>query len=205
MAYCGLKTNATPFAAVVLAGGRSTRMGCDKAGLPHPAGCSLLERQITLIDALSPAEKFLSLRDDQPDSPARPSDWRITRDTGEAGPLGGIVAALEACTAPRLLVLAVDLPAMDAPTLRNLLAFPSPGGVVPRGDEGYEPLAAVYSRAWLPAAATAMAAGRFALQRLLDDAVATGTFAVVPAVPGPIWSNWNEPDDLPTPPPTPPS
>lgn len=172
-------------------------MGRDKANLPHPDGGTLLERQLTLINELAPAEKFVSLRHEQADPTSLPTDWRVVRDTGEAGPLGGIVATLQVCTAPRLLVLAVDLPAMDVPTLRNLLVFAPTGGVVPRSDHGFEPLAAIYPHAWLPTALAALRTRQLSLQRLLDTAVTGGAFQVVPAVPGAIWTNWNEPGDLP--------
>jgi molybdenum cofactor guanylyltransferase len=172
-------------------------MGRDKAALPHPAGGTLLSRQLTLLDPLAPAEKLLSLRHDQTAPAEVTPSWRVVRDTGEHGPLGGIVAALAASTAPRLLVLAVDLPGMDLATLCALLDAPTTGGVVPRGACGFEPLAALYPRTWLPRAHAAVAAGQLGLQGLLAAGVATGEFRVIPAVPGPAWAHWNRPDDLP--------
>src|SRR5690606_4119732 len=51
-----------PYAATVLAGGRSTRMGQDKAGLSHPAtGEPLLLHQLNLLRQLHPAPTHLAV------------------------------------------------------------------------------------------------------------------------------------------------
>jgi molybdopterin-guanine dinucleotide biosynthesis protein A len=49
------------FSAVILAGGRSQRMGCDKAWLLFE-GKSLLARQIELVRQVEPEEIFISGR-----------------------------------------------------------------------------------------------------------------------------------------------
>src|SRR5690606_15155389 len=124
-------TGAAAFSAVVLAGGRSSRMGVDKATLPHPSGSTLLDRQIALLRGLGPAELLVSVRSGQ-DLGLLDRDVCTVRDDGTAGPLGGIVAALKAATQPRLLVVAVDLPYLDADTLRALLLVAPDRGGVPR-------------------------------------------------------------------------
>ena len=135
----------TPFAAVLLAGGQSRRMGRDKALLELPDGCRLWERQWQVLGALEPAERFVSgsWREGFPaDLP-----WLADEFPG-CGPLAGIAAALQAMRSPRLVVLAVDLPAMSVDFLRGLLQGSDSTGVVPqRADGFFDPLAAVYPEA----------------------------------------------------------
>lgn len=184
-----------PYAVVVLAGGRSRRMGRDKATLPHPRdGRPLLLRQCTLVANLSPAptQLLVSLRCDQPAPIDLPPGWQVVRDDGKAGPLGGIVAALRACNAPRLLVVAVDLPGLDGATLQTLLTFSPSTGVVPHTHEGIEPLAAIYPRSSLPAAEAAIQAGHLRLR----DFVARPEFIVWPAPNPDCFRNWNCPADV---------
>jgi molybdopterin-guanine dinucleotide biosynthesis protein A len=136
--------------AVLLAGGKSLRMGRDKAFL-EIEGQPLWRRQIETLRALSPEHLMIS-------GPPREA-WRefeIVADViAGAGPLAGVAMALRKCPSPRLVVLAVDLPAMTADFLRSLLARCSDDqGVVPRSSRGLEPLAAVYPG---PCAALAVA------------------------------------------------
>lgn len=188
-------TGAAAFSAVVLAGGRSSRMGVDKATLPHPSGSTLLERQIALLCGLAPAELLVSVRSGQ-NLEILDADVRAVSDDGMAGPLGGIVAALNAATQPRLLVVAVDLPYLDADTLRALLLAAPDRGVVPRLNERFEPLAAVYPRSWLPAAEAALDRGERSLQRLLSAPEAGALFEVMPVASGRPFTNWNSPADV---------
>ena len=79
------------FAAVLLAGGRSRRMGRDKALLPLPDGRRLWQRQLAVLESLHPAELFISgsAREGVPSLIPCLDD-----ETPGLGPLGGIVAAL---------------------------------------------------------------------------------------------------------------
>jgi molybdopterin-guanine dinucleotide biosynthesis protein A len=82
--------------AVVLAGGKSIRMGTDKAALPHPVSkIPLLVRQLDLLTELGLARLLVSARAGQV-LPPYPHDVGRVNDHGESGPLGGIVAALAA-------------------------------------------------------------------------------------------------------------
>ena len=109
-------------AGVVLAGGLSTRMGRDKALLRvhGPDNPDLLARTHALLADLLP-RCWVSCRSDAPRSgyeclfDARPGQ----------GPAAGILAALRAARAQgfaAVLALSCDMPLMDAPTLRRLLA-----------------------------------------------------------------------------------
>ena len=126
--------------AVILAGGKSNRMGRDKARLILD-GESLLSHQLRKVRMLNPAEVLISGRSCEDYSTF---NCPVVFDLEPGfGPLGGIERALHAATSPLLLVLAVDLPRMTTEFLRNLFArCDRLTGVVPKLNGGLEPLAA---------------------------------------------------------------
>ena len=132
------------FSAVLLAGGNSTRMGRDKAALLID-GRPLWQRQLATLRATAPVELFIS---GKPDGPYAADGVPIIADAIPGlGPLAGLAAALRHARQARLLVLAIDLPAITAPFLGKLLAG---APAVPRRDGRFEPLAAVYPSACRP-------------------------------------------------------
>lgn len=189
----------TPFAAVLLAGGRSRRMGSDKALLPLPDGRLLWERQWETLRALEPAALFISgpRRDEFPSGIVC-----LTDTTPGHGPLGGVATALEATgSLPLLLVLAVDLPAMTADYLRTLLAQSSPGqGVAPwhADTRFYEPLAAVYPAGVLPVARLLLKGDNWSMQKFVRAAGASLNAKEITAAEGGLFRNWNHPDNCTT-------
>jgi molybdopterin-guanine dinucleotide biosynthesis protein A len=89
-----------------------------------------------------------------------------------AGPLAGIVAALEASPRPLLAAVAVDMPDLSPALLAAMAAAwdgpgAGPDAVVPVDAGGEQPLHAVYSRAALPALRAALDAGRLGLRQAL--------------------------------------
>ena len=133
------------FSAVILAGGKSSRMGRDKAFV-EVGGSSLIVRQIALVRDVGAGEVFISGREGVDYSAF---GCRVLVDKfPDAGPLAGIERALDASISKLLLVLAVDMPAMNLAMLRKLLAScVAVRGVIPRTKDGIEPLAAVYPKA----------------------------------------------------------
>lgn len=190
------------FSAVLLAGGRSSRMGRDKAEILLPGGRPLWCRQLDdVLRPLNPAEVFLS-------GPARaglPPDVRaLADDLPGLGPLSGIAAALGAIRTPLLIVLAVDLPLMT-PTFFQERLFPvcGPGrGAVGRNHDGYfEPLAAVYPRTAYQLALERLRGGKdLSLQAFVRATVTAGliTPAALHADDSDRFINWNRPEDVPT-------
>jgi molybdopterin-guanine dinucleotide biosynthesis protein A len=160
--------SATPVAsAVVLAGGRSRRLGQDKRRLRlwGAEGPSLLERTVALAATLCP-DVVVVLNDPEawPDLPARLVGDRYP----DGGALGGIASGLDA-VADAALVLACDMPLLSRPLLAAMLARPrtydalvprSPIPGVTRNHHNTEPLHAIYSKRCLEPILAALAGGR---------------------------------------------
>ncbi len=186
----------THFSVAILVGGRSTRMGRDKAGI-EIGGCTLLARQIALAWSLEPAEVLVSGRSDVP------LGDRLVRVVDDErpglGPLGGLASVLISAVEPHLLLLAVDLPALNAGMLHRLLAKRRAGvGVVPRTPRGWEPTAAVYPRSLLPEIRRRLAAGELALHKFVEAEVEAGRLVAldVPETDAAVFENWNTPADI---------
>ena len=185
------------FSAVILAGGKSSRMGCDKAFL-EIGGQSLLARQIELVRDAGADEVFVSGREEVTYSQF---GCVVLRDKfPDAGPLAGIERALAAASASLLLVLAVDLPAMNAGLLRQLMTQCSEAvGVVPTFSGHVEPLAAVYPKAALQTARNQLERGEFVAQAFARSCAHAGLvhWVELEANSAPFFANLNSPADLP--------
>ncbi len=155
---------------VVLAGGKSRRLGRDKVCEPL-SGRSFLAHTAELLLELCP-EVYVSGRDAGPlaaELGAKPP-W-LPDDVPGCGPMGGILTCLQRLQRP-LLVLACDLPLMDADTLRTLVAAwrnRPPHAVMTtfqQVETGYiESLAAVYEPEAAPLLQEAVDQSMFKLSR----------------------------------------
>jgi FdhD protein len=189
-------TRPIQFDAVLLAGGRSSRFGSDKAFLDW-RGQPLYVAQLRKLASLGPGKLWLSTRPDQPFPGYLEGVARLVDEEADLGPLGGLRTALAASDAPWLLVLAVDLPKMEPSYLSDLLA--GGAGAVPRTPRGWEPLAALYPReSLLGLVDEFLAAGHRRLQDLVDEAAARGWIGPVPVADpeAALFANLNTPDDL---------
>jgi molybdopterin-guanine dinucleotide biosynthesis protein A len=187
------------FSAVILAGGKSQRMRRDKAWL-SVGGQPLLARQIEMARHIGPREIFIS---GKADTNYTQFGCPVLVDlVADAGPLAGIARALKECASPLLLVLAVDMPAMETALLRRLLQnCAGEKGAVPRLDGELEPLAAIYPKT----------AGALAQKLLREQRRAATGFAAACAESGLVnifdilpeeavyFKNWNRPEDVPVP------
>ncbi|MEO8371700.1 MAG: molybdenum cofactor guanylyltransferase [Candidatus Solibacter sp.] len=128
----------------VLAGGRSSRMGRDKARLPF-RGTDLVSAVATAVARAAGSANLIG----HPVLPSLPDLY-----PGE-GPLGGILTALRHATSDCCLIVACDMPEVGAVFLTRLveLAAQSPRSVIlPYGPDGLpQPLCAVYPRSALAA------------------------------------------------------
>jgi molybdenum cofactor guanylyltransferase len=186
------------FDAVLLAAGRSERMGRDKAVLAGGWGGVLWERQWSLLASIGAAHRWLSVRPDQTWVP--PGVATLRDDQPGEGPLAGVLAGWQVSTCTHLVVLAVDLPRLPAEWLVDLAGRCKEqiGSVGRHPDGRYEPLAALYPRAWESRWRDAFTRGERSLQRLLDDEAKQGRLAVrgIRDDESRWFGNLNTPDDL---------
>ena len=143
--------------AFVLAGGKSSRMGRDKAAL-ELGGRTLLE--IALALARSVAEKVAVVGD-----PAKFAGFApVVQDVyPDRGPLGGIHAALSNSKTDLNIILALDSPFVEVAFVNYLILQAEQSGAlvtVPLIESRYHPLCAVYRRGFAAIADNALAAGR---------------------------------------------
>lgn len=154
---------------LVLAGGRSTRMGRDKATLAYH-GRSQLETAWALL-APRVTSCFVSVRPDQVGDPLRARHPQIVDGPEGAGPAAGIMAAQRAHPQAAWLVLACDLPFLDAGTLDALLAARDPAKLATAFRSAHdglpEPLCAIYEPAAAPHFARHVAEGRSCPRKFL--------------------------------------
>ncbi|HTL91120.1 MAG TPA: NTP transferase domain-containing protein, partial [Steroidobacteraceae bacterium] len=118
------RSGAAPLLGLVLAGGRSTRMRTDKAALLY-AGRSQLERAMELI-APHVERAYVSVRADQGEDPLRARFAQIRDLHDNLGPVAGLLAAQARHPEAAWLVLACDLPLLDAATLAHLVRCRAP-------------------------------------------------------------------------------
>ena len=104
---------------LVLAGGKSRRMGHDKALLDR-GGQSQLSFAVHLLDE-HVEQVFVSTRAEQRDETERRQFAQIIDHYEEIGPVAGILSAMDEHPQADWLVVACDLPNIDAPTIRYLL------------------------------------------------------------------------------------
>ena len=150
---------------VVLAGGRSSRYGSDKA-FADLGGVSLVERAAR---ALGPVARRVVVVANDVGSHAAAA-WPVRPDLVPGiGPLGGLHTAVAWAAEEGLrgvIVLATDMPFVPSSLLEGLAARLDRGvAVVPasRGPRGFEPLCAAYDVACLPAIEAAIERGERAM------------------------------------------
>jgi molybdopterin-guanine dinucleotide biosynthesis protein A len=128
---------------IVLAGGRSSRMGTPKALLPlggEPLIVHLVRRLRTLFDDVvvvcAPGQHL-------PELPARV----VHDDIPYQGPVGGIYYGLSAAEREFGFVTSCDSAFLSVPLIRHIVSEPAEYDVVvPRWDDRYQPLVARYRK-----------------------------------------------------------
>jgi molybdenum cofactor guanylyltransferase len=182
------------FAAVLLAGGRSSRMRNNKAFIEYE-GLPLWRFQINKLAELHPDQLFLSI---QGGAEFSLGPWRFVHDrSAELGPLGGLEAALRQTHSECLLTLAVDMPRMTVTFLRELVEQSGSAGIVPFLDGFYCGAAAVYPVRILPLVEEILADKDRSFQRLIGEAIKSGMLKTkeISASQATLFANWNSPED----------
>jgi molybdenum cofactor guanylyltransferase len=158
---------------LVLAGGRSSRMKRDKAALEFRAGEPQLDAAMKLLEGRV-ARAYVSMRGDQQDDPTRARYPRILDRGDVQGPIAGISAAFASYPDAAWLVLACDLPFLDAHTLDTLLLARDPGfdaTAYRSSQDGLpEPLCAIYEPRARAGIDAQIAAGRNCPRKFLINA-----------------------------------
>ena len=180
----------------IQAGGRSSRMGRDKALLPL-GGKPLIEHVI---------QRVAGLGDEVLITTNRPDDYAFLglRMVGDrqpgAGALDGLLTALEAARGDRVLLLACDMPFVSRPLLDHMAGIDSDAEVViPRRGEKLQPLHAIYAASCAASVREALNAGE---KRMISFFPSIQTWIVEQEIldqydpNGLSFFNVNTPDDL---------
>src|SRR4030088_184026 len=151
--------NVVAVTAFILAGGKSTRMGTDKAFVTLN-GRSLLERMLDVGRSVTADVRVIG--NTQKFSQFAPT---VEDVFGDCGPLGGIHAALRASPSELNLILAVDLPLVSTALLQYLItraqSAPGASATVPHAAGGWQPLCVVYRRGVAGSAQGGLPSGGF--------------------------------------------
>ena len=144
MTDLSLKTPGRPdLTVILLAGGKSRRMGRDKAKLPFWEG-TLLEWQIQKLKQLCPGQILISGR-----GYCLPGTKTIPDAFSDCGPLGGIYSCMQQAHGSICLVLSVDTPLVPLPVLEKLYVMHLAGDaeitVLRTKKDGIEPLIGIYN------------------------------------------------------------
>jgi molybdopterin-guanine dinucleotide biosynthesis protein A len=185
---------------VILAGGAASRFGGQPKGLTRIDGVRILDRvSAACLEAFGRAPLLIA---NAPDAATWAPELEVVADlVSGAGPLGGLLTAVECGPAP-VVVVAWDMPFVTASLLRRLgIGLEQADVCVPESDgpRGFEPLCAAYGAACGPPIRAALARGdhRMAafhaglrISRLPRDEVARS------GDPQQLFRNINTPDDL---------
>jgi molybdopterin-guanine dinucleotide biosynthesis protein A len=182
--------------AAILAGGRASRFGGRDKGALVIGGRSIRERQIGELSRISDDILIVG-------GVSGASHGGMAREVADrvadAGPLGGLDAALAAARDERLVLLACDMPFVTADLLAHLLALAGDAdAVVPRTERGYHPLCAAYTRACQPAVAQRLVDRRLTMVGLFEDVrvrVVAGEELEAFGDPSRLFANVNTPAD----------
>lgn len=154
---------------LVLAGGKSRRMGRDKALLERN-GQSQLDHAVNLLQR-HVDKVFVSTRPDQSADPERAKFAQIRDRYENLGPIAGILSAMDAHHEVSWLVIACDLPNLDDQTVEYLLqnaAAEEPVSAYQSATDGLpEPLCAIYRPAARPIIDTFVANGLICPRKML--------------------------------------
>ena len=156
--------NRSELTGIILAGGKSSRMGREK-GLVEFHGKPLIQYGIDLLSQLT--DRIL-ISSGNPDY--RVFDRELVPDeiTGQ-GPAAGLAASLKYSNTKWNLVIACDLPFLEAEFVDCLLEAEGDfQAVIPTHDNGiYEPLAALYHKDLSPIFEVSVNSGNLALHKIL--------------------------------------
>jgi molybdenum cofactor guanylyltransferase len=169
---------------IILAGGRSRRLGTDKTTMPWPPAApaapvgqapqadtgaagperTLLEATGAILEQVCDEVLVVGYR------AARPVPYRVAPDRyADGGSLGGLFSGLTVAAGEYALAVATDMPFLSLPLLRWMLDQPRDYDVLVPVREEPEPLHAVYSKACLEPMRRRLDAGRLKITGFFAD------------------------------------
>ncbi len=158
---------------IVLAGGRSARLGHDKLAEVF-GGRTLVEKVVECVASLVDEVVIVTAGDRTMTGFEELSSVRVVTDLFPGkGPLVGLYTGLKESRSELNLVVAADMPFLSARLLRYMLeAADGYDVVVPRIGDKVEPLHAVYTASCLPRIETMLAEGELSVYRLIPRLMA---------------------------------
>lgn len=166
--------------AIILCGGKSTRMGRDKATLPFGPE-TMLQRVVRLLGDVVPARNTVVVAAAEQSLPPLPEGIVIALDLRPArGPMEGLAAGLRSLptTVDAAYVTSCDVPLLSVAFVRRMFEWldePGASGsvrydiAVPKENEHHHPLAAVYRPSVLSAVERLLDADRLRPRFLFDE------------------------------------
>ena len=152
--------------AVIIAGGKSSRMQTDKALLPFGGFSSLAEFQYNRLSQLF-SVVYISSKEDKFDF-----EVNIIKDVNKvSSPLVALVSIFETLKCDEVFVLSVDAPFVDRSVIEKLYEAKNEifDVIVVESKNGLEPLSAIYRRSFLSKAKIALHNNQHRLQSLFND------------------------------------
>lgn len=156
----------------VLAGGRSVRMGRDKAGVEF-AGVPLLEHMLGKLSKIGLRARIAGMR-----RPVEGVAAEVVSDLHpDCGPLSGMETALGRSEMPLVMMLGIDLPLIETGFLSWMLERAQVTGAaatIPRVLGQPQPLCAVYHRELLGGITRALDSGEYKAMTAVENAAPGG-------------------------------
>ncbi len=158
----------SPISSILLAGGRSSRLGTDKARIK-------LDGRFMMLQGI--AQKLLAVSDEvivatdgrRYDRLRLKVKWVEDVYPG-AGSLVGLYSGLREASSDYALVVACDMPFLNTELLRYMIALPRDYDVlIPKVGDKIEPLHAIYSKKCLPPIESSLKAGHLKIIDFLDE------------------------------------
>jgi molybdopterin-guanine dinucleotide biosynthesis protein A len=158
--------------AIILCGGKSSRMGRDKATLPFGPEL-MLERVVRLVSQVVEPANIVVVAAPEQALPTIPAEVAIARDlVKERGPLEGLAAGLRELTSrvDAAYATACDVPLLSPVFVARMFELLGDHDIaVPRDGEHHHPLAAVYRTTVLPHVEQLLNADRLRPRFLFDE------------------------------------
>jgi len=153
--------------AVIVAGGKSSRMGEDKSLLPFGAYPTLAQFQQTKLSKIF-ENVYISAKENKFDF-----ECKVIKDTlKETSPLIGLISIFETLETDEVFILSVDAPFVNEEIIHGLFEHNETmlDAIVAVSPSGIQPLCGIYKKSILPLAYTQLKKENHRLNDLLEIA-----------------------------------